>query len=80
VLNVDSAWQGARALLDGMGSPGAIALALALTTLLLEDLAIAAGVALATQGVISCALPVPRPIEPAAKSCGVCPPRCCWRA
>jgi membrane protein DedA with SNARE-associated domain len=56
VLNVDSAWQGARALLDGMGSPGAIALALALTTLLLEDLAIAAGVALATQGVISWAL------------------------
>jgi membrane protein DedA with SNARE-associated domain len=50
---VDSAWQGARALLDGMGSPGAIALVLALTTLLLEDLAIAAGVALATQGAIS---------------------------
>jgi membrane protein DedA with SNARE-associated domain len=53
VLSVDGAWQGARALLDGMGSPGAIALALALTTLLLEDLAIAAGVALATQGAIS---------------------------
>jgi membrane protein DedA with SNARE-associated domain len=56
VLNVDSAWQGVRALLDGMGSPGAIALALALTTLLLEDLAIAAGVALAAQGAISWAL------------------------
>jgi len=33
-------------------SPALIALALALTTLLLEDLAIAAGVALATQGLI----------------------------
>ncbi|HSB24489.1 MAG TPA: VTT domain-containing protein [Burkholderiaceae bacterium] len=56
MLNVDEAWQGARALLDGMGSPGAIALALVLTTLLLEDLAIAAGVALATQGAVSWAL------------------------
>jgi membrane protein DedA with SNARE-associated domain len=56
VLSVEAAWQGARALLDGMGSPGAIALMLALTTLLLEDLAIAAGVALATQGAISWAL------------------------
>jgi len=56
VLSVDSAWQGARALLDGMGSPGAIALVLGLTTLLLEDLAIAAGVALATHGAISWAL------------------------
>jgi membrane protein DedA with SNARE-associated domain len=46
----------AHTLLDGLGSPGAIALALALTTLLLEDLAIAAGVALATQGAISWAL------------------------
>ena len=53
MLTVDSAWQGVRALLDGMGSPGAIALVLALTTLLLEDLAIAAGVALATHGAIS---------------------------
>lgn len=53
MLSIDGAWQAARALLDGMGSPGAIALALALTTLLLEDLAIAAGVALATQGAIS---------------------------
>jgi len=56
VPNVDSAWQAMRALLDGVGSPGAITLALALTTLLLEDLAIAAGVALATQGAISWAL------------------------
>ncbi len=41
------------AALDGMGDPWTIALALALTTLLVEDLAIAAGVALATQGAIS---------------------------
>lgn len=48
---VSSAWfQGA---LGGMASPAVIALVLALTTLLLEDLAIAAGVALATQGLIS---------------------------
>jgi membrane protein DedA with SNARE-associated domain len=53
VLSVDSVLQAARALLDGMDSPPAVALALALSTLLLEDLAIAAGVALATQGVIS---------------------------
>ncbi len=39
--------------LSGMAAPGWIALALALTTLLLEDLAIAAGVALAAQGAIS---------------------------
>lgn len=39
--------------LAGMAAPATIALALALTTLLLEDLAIAAGVALATQGLIS---------------------------
>lgn len=38
--------------LSGMGSPAVIALVLALTTLLVEDLAIAAGVALATQGAI----------------------------
>ena len=45
------AWfQGALA---GMATPAVIALVLALTTLLLEDLAIAAGVALATQGAIS---------------------------
>jgi membrane protein DedA with SNARE-associated domain len=42
-----------EAVLAGMAEPGVIALVLALTTLLLEDLAIAAGVALATQGVIS---------------------------
>ena len=40
------------AALAGVASPAVIALALALTTLLLEDLAIAAGVALATQGLI----------------------------
>lgn len=43
---------GFEAALAGMASPALIALALALTTLLLEDLAIAAGVALATQGLI----------------------------
>ena len=49
-----AAWfQGA---LSGMATPGVIALVLALTTLLLEDLAIAAGVALATQGLISWSL------------------------
>lgn len=42
-----------QAVLAGMAEPWVIALVLALTTLLLEDLAIAAGVALATQGVIS---------------------------
>ena len=42
-----------QAVLAGMATPFVIALVLALTTLLLEDLAIAAGVALATQGVIS---------------------------
>lgn len=41
-----------NAALQGMASPAVIALVLALTTLLLEDLAIAAGVALATQGLI----------------------------
>lgn len=44
---------GFQAVLDGMATPAVIAVVLALTTLLLEDLAIAAGVALATQGVIS---------------------------
>lgn len=44
--------------LAGMADPWAIALALALTTLLLEDLAIAAGVALAVQGLISWPLSV----------------------
>ena len=42
-----------HAALAGMATPAVIALVLALTTLLLEDLAIAAGVALATQGAIS---------------------------
>lgn len=42
-----------QAVLAGMASPGVIALVLAFTTLLLEDLAIAAGVVLATQGAIS---------------------------
>ncbi len=42
-----------QAVLAGMGTPLVIALVLALTTLLLEDLAIAAGVALAAKGVIS---------------------------
>lgn len=42
-----------QAALSGMASPSVIALVLALTTLLLEDVAIAAGVALATQGLIS---------------------------
>ena len=45
--------QWTQAVLSGMGTPTVIALVLALTTLLLEDLAIAAGVALATQGAIS---------------------------
>jgi membrane protein DedA with SNARE-associated domain len=52
-----SAWHGTvaafGAALDGMADPWTIALVLALTTLLLEDLAIAAGVALAVQGAIS---------------------------
>ena len=42
-----------QAALSGMATPGAIAVALALTTLLVEDVAIAAGVALATQGLLS---------------------------
>jgi membrane protein DedA with SNARE-associated domain len=42
-----------EAALSGMAAPAVIALVLALTTLLLEDLAIAAGVALATQGLIT---------------------------
>lgn len=49
-----SAWF--EAALAGMASPAVIALALALTTLLLEDVAIAAGVALATQGLVSWSL------------------------
>ena len=42
-----------EAVLAGMAQPWLIATVLVLTTLLLEDLAIAAGVALATQGAIS---------------------------
>ena len=45
--------QWTQSVLSGMGTPAVIALVLALTTLLLEDLAIAAGVSLATQGAIS---------------------------
>lgn len=52
-----SAWHALTAwfegALAGMADPAVVALVLALTTLLLEDLAIAAGVALATQGVLS---------------------------
>ncbi len=44
---------GFEAVLAGMAQPWLIAVVLVLTTLLLEDLAIAAGVALATQGAIS---------------------------
>ena len=39
--------------LNGMAQPWVICMALVLTTLLLEDLAIAAGVAVATQGALS---------------------------
>lgn len=50
-------WQAASAFFDtalsGMATPAVIAVALALTTLLVEDVAIAAGVALATQGSLS---------------------------
>lgn len=48
-----AAAQWAQAVLSGMATPAVIAMVLALTTLLVEDLAIAAGVALATQGSIS---------------------------
>lgn len=51
---IDAGWANAlETTLGGMASPAAIALALALTTLLVEDLAIAAGVALAAQGAVS---------------------------
>ncbi|MEO6624374.1 MAG: hypothetical protein ABIN37_06040, partial [Burkholderiaceae bacterium] len=53
-------WQAATAFFDaalsGMATPALIAVALALTTLLVEDVAIAAGVALATQGALSWSL------------------------
>ncbi|WP_298826654.1 VTT domain-containing protein [uncultured Piscinibacter sp.] len=42
-----------EAALAGMAEPWAVCLALALTTLLLEDLAIAAGVAVAAQGLLA---------------------------
>jgi membrane protein DedA with SNARE-associated domain len=42
-----------QAALSGLAAPWAICLALALTTLLLEDVAIAAGVAVAAQGALS---------------------------
>ena len=45
-----AAWE---SMLGGLNGPGTIALALALTTLLVEDLAIAAGAALAARGSIS---------------------------
>jgi membrane protein DedA with SNARE-associated domain len=45
-----------EAVLAGMADPWLVATVLALTTLLLEDLAIAAGVALATQGSVSWSL------------------------
>ena len=51
--------------LAGMADPWTIALVLALTTLLLEDLAIAAGVALAVQGLISW------PLSAGAVGCGI---------
>ncbi|MBI5721957.1 MAG: hypothetical protein HZC37_30150 [Burkholderiales bacterium] len=46
-------WLGGLDGLDGLRDPAVIALALALTTLLVEDLAIAAGAALAARGSIS---------------------------
>lgn len=49
-----SDWTGAwQAALAGMAEPGVVMLALALTTLLVEDLAIAAGAAVAAQGLLS---------------------------
>ena len=52
MLSWDSLSASYHAVLAGMAAPWLIATVLALTTLLLEDLAIAAGVALATQGAI----------------------------
>ena len=46
-------WPGFAAALAGMASPWVVCAALALTTLLLEDLAIAAGVAVAAQGLLA---------------------------
>lgn len=51
---IDAGWAAAlEAALGGMAAPWVIVLALVLTTLLVEDLAIAAGVALAAQGSLS---------------------------
>ncbi len=59
MLSTAPAWLAwGQAVLDGMGSPAVIAIVLALTTLLVEDVAIAAGVALATQGAISWGLSI----------------------
>ena len=52
MLSWDALSASYNAVLAGMAAPWLIAAVLALTTLLLEDLAIAAGVALATQGAI----------------------------
>ena len=52
MLSWDALSASYHAVLAGMAAPWLIAAVLALTTLLLEDLAIAAGVALATQGAI----------------------------
>lgn len=52
-MNWHAVATGFEAVLAGMAQPWVIAVVLVLTTLLLEDLAIAAGVALATQGAIS---------------------------
>lgn len=56
MLSLDAMRESLMAVLQGQASPALIAVVLALTTLLLEDLAIAAGVALATQGALSWAL------------------------
>ena len=54
MLNLGAqAWDTMQAALAGAAQPWVIATALVLTTLLLEDLAIAAGVALAAEGLIS---------------------------
>jgi len=56
MLSLDTLHAWLQAVLSGMAAPWLMAVVLALTTLLLEDLAIAAGVALATQGALSWAL------------------------
>lgn len=47
-----SGWSAWQAALAGMAEPGVVMLVLALTTLLVEDLAIAAGAAVAAQGLL----------------------------